>query len=465
MMLWFATIGVVGLHEVLLHPGVLEGLSPSYAVQFFADHGFDAFLALGGVVLCVTGAEALYADRGHFGPTPIRAAWFLMVLPGVMLNYLGQGAWILHHPKLSMDQLRHDTFNPFFSVVPHWGQVPMVLLATAATVIASQAVISGSYSVARQAMQLGYLPRLSIHHTSKLEGQIYVPVINWFLCIGVVALVLAFKSSGGLANAYGVAVTGTFILNTLLFLAVSRAMWKTPRWRLAMLGALFLTVEIAFFASNLAKILHGAWLPLAAGGVVSIVMLTWRRGRELVTDNRVAKEGSLSEFLEHLAATKSQVRRVPGTAVFLNPGDETTPLALRAEVEHSHALHEKLLIVSVDTISIPVAEKNERFVVNRVGRGLFQATHIVIRFGYQEPTDVPGALSLARKQGFLERNLDLEGASYFISRITLNPTTAPGMRPWRKKVFLAMARNAASPIEHFNLPVEKTVSVGSQINF
>jgi KUP system potassium uptake protein len=465
MMLWFGVLAVTGLHEVLKHPGVLEALSPSYAVQFFADHGVEAFLALGGVVLCVTGAEALYADRGHFGPTPIRAAWFSVVFPGVMLNYLGQGAWILDHPALVGRQLHANTFNPFFSIIPHWGQLPMVLLATAATVIASQAVISGSYSVARQAMQLGYLPRLTILHTSKLEGQIYVPVINWFLCAGVVALVLAFQNSNGLANAYGVAVTGTFILNTTLFLIVARTMWRTPTWRLAILGALFLFVEIAFFASNVAKILHGAWMPLAAGIVISIVMMTWRRGRELVTDQRIAKEGSLPAFLEELAATKSPVRRVPGTAVFLNPGDETTPLALRAEVEHNHALHEKLLIVSIDTVSVPVVEKDKRFAVHRVGRGLFQAVHVAIRFGYQEPIDVPGALALARKQGFLERNLDLEGASYFISRITLNPTSAKGMRPWRKKLFLAMARNAASPIEHFNLPAEKTVSVGSQVNF
>ena len=461
-LLWFSTIAVVGLPQVLAHPGVLQALSPTWAIRFFAAHGFEAFLALGGVVLAVTGAEALYADRGHFGPAAIRGAWFLIVLPGVMLNYLGQGAWILSHPRATHDL---GSFNPFFSIVPHWGQVPMVLLATAATIIASQAVISGSYSVARQAMQLGYLPRLSILHTSKLEGQIYVPVINWLLCIGVVLLVLAFKSSGGLANAYGVAVTGTFVLNTTLFLVVARTIWGTAVWRLAILGGLFLLVELSFFAANLAKILHGAWLPLAAGGAVSIVMLTWRRGRELVTANRVAKEGSLAEFLDKLAANKDQVRRVPGTAVFLSPGDETTPLALRGEVEHNHALHEKVLIVSVDTVSVPVAERDDQLAVYRVGRGLFRVTYVIIRFGYQEPIDVPAALMLARKRGLLERNLDLEGASYFVSRITLNPTEGQGMRPWRKKLFLAMARNAASPIEHFHLPAERTLSIGSQIDF
>jgi KUP system potassium uptake protein len=462
MLLWFGTLAVVGLHQVLEHPGVLEALSPSYGVQFFADHGFEAFLALGGVVLAVTGAEALYADRGHFGPAPIRGAWFAVVVPGVLLNYLGQGAWILAHPA-STNNL--TTFNPFFSILPGWGQVPMVLLATVATIIASQAVISGSYSVARQAMQLGYLPRLTILHTSKLEGQIYVPVINWFLCIGVVALVLAFQNSNGLANAYGVAVTGTFILNTLLFMVVAKRTWKTPTWRLNLLCGLFLFVEIMFFSANIAKIFHGAWLPLAAGLTIAVVMMTWRRGRELVTQNRLSKEGSLTEFLAKTATRKDQIRRVPGTAVFLNPGDETTPLALRAEVEHNHSLHDKVLIVSVDTVSVPTVEDAKRFIVHRVGRGLFQVTHVVMRFGYQEPTDVPAALKLARKQGYLERNLDLEGASYFISRITLNPTDAPGMRPWRKKVFMTMARNAASPIEHFGLPTERTLGVGSQIDF
>ena len=246
---------------------------------------FYAFLTLGGVVLAVTGAEALYADRGHFGPGPIRLAWFGVVWPAVLLNYLGQAGWILGHPKAPLDT---STFNPFFSIVPHWAVVPMVLLATAATVIASQAVISGSYTVARQAMQLGYLPRLRVVHTSKMEGQIYVPVINWVLAAGVIALVLIFQNSNGLANAYGVAVTGTFILNTILFLSVARALWNTPKWKLALLGALFLTVEVTFFLANAAKIFHGAWLPLVAGGAISFVDVDLARG----AGDRHAQPGS-----------------------------------------------------------------------------------------------------------------------------------------------------------------------------
>jgi KUP system potassium uptake protein len=461
MLVWFSTIAVLGLPQIAQHPGVFRAFSPSYGANFFADHGFQAFLVLGGVVLTVTGAEALYADRGHFGPGPIRLGWFALVWPCLMLNYLGQAGWILAHPRASLDTA---TFNPFFSVVPSWGQLPMVILATVATVIASQAVISGSYSVARQAMQLGYLPRLRVIHTSKMEGQIYVPVINWILAAGVVTLVLVFQNSNGLANAYGVAVTGTFILNTTLFLVVARALWKTPRWRLALLGALFLTVEVTFFLSNGAKIFHGAWLPLAAGVVVSIVMMTWRRGQVIVTANRNAKEGDLEAFLERLAAARTPILRVPGTAIFLSPGRETTPLALRGIVEHTHALHEHVLLVSVEPASVPIVERDRRFVVKRMGKGLCQTTHITVRTGYQERTSVPAALTLARKQGYLPRNFDLEHASYFLSRITIAQTNAPGMNPLRKKVFLTMARNAASPIEHFGLPVDRTVTMGSQVN-
>jgi KUP system potassium uptake protein len=459
MFVWFATLVVIGLPEIFKHPGVLQALSPIWGVRFFIDHGFYAFLALGGVVLAVTGAEALYADRGHFGPKPIRMAWFVVVWPGVLVNYLGQAAWILDHPHSAHEK----TFNPFFSVMPSWAVVPMVILATVATVIASQAVISGSYSVARQAMQLGYLPRLRVVHTSKMEGQIYVPAINWMLMLGVVGLVLIFRNSNGLANAYGVAVTGTFILNTVLFVVVAKRLWHTPTWMLAGLGTLFLTVEVTFFLANAAKILHGAWLPLAAGLLISIVMLTWRRGQVIVTRNRQSKEGGLNRFLDHLGEMRPPVGRVPGTAIFLVP-DGATPLALRGVVEHVHTLHETVLVVSVQPASVPHVDPNKRFVVKRVGRGLFHVLHVTVRNGYQETNSVPAALALARKQGVLPRNLDLEGASYFLSRITIAPTDKPGMARWRKKLFVMMARNSASPMEHFGLPNDRTVVMGSQIN-
>ena len=456
MLLWFVVIGVLGLHEVLEHPAVLQALSPTWGVRFFAKHGVYAFLALGGVVLAVTGAEALYADRGHFGQGPIRIAWFAVVFPGVLLSYLGQAALILSHPE--------DRRNPFFLLVPHWGQVPMVIFACVATVIASQAVISGSYSVARQAMQLGYLPRLRIVHTSKMEGQIYVPVVNWALMIGVIALVLAFQNSNRLANAYGVAVTGTFVLNTVLFLAVAKALWKAPRWRLTALGSLFLIVELAFFASNLAKLFKGAWLPLVAALGVMTVMMTWNKGRGYVTRMRATREGTLQEFLDSLDEMDEPVRRVPGVAIYLNPNAQTTPLAFRAEIEHTHALHEKVLIVSVEAVSLPYVDDMNRFEIERLGDPELGIRYVQIRMGYQEETNVPAMLRLARRELLLERDLNLEGASYFVSRITLVATDEPtDLHPWQKKLFVAIARNAASPIEAFDLPSDRTVAMGSSI--
>jgi KUP system potassium uptake protein len=460
MLIWFTALIVIGLPEIFKHPGVLQALSPTWAVRFFVNHGFDAFLALGGVVLAVTGAEALYADRGHFGPGPIRLAWFIVVWPAVLVNYLGQAAWILDHPHAPLDT---KTFNPFFSVMPHWAVVPMVILATLATVIASQAVISGSYSVARQAMQLGYLPRIKVVHTSKMEGQIYVPAVNWMLMCGVVALVLIFQNSNGLANAYGVAVTGTFVLNTVLFLVVAKRLWHTPTRRLAILGTLFLTVEITFFLANAAKILHGAWLPLAAGLLISVVMMTWRRGQVIVTRNREAKEGGLEAFLDQIGNMQPPMTRVPGTAVFLVPRG-ATPLALRDLVEHVQVLHETVVLVSVVAASVPHVDPNKRFAVQRIGHRLCQVLSVTVRNGYQETDSVPAALTQARKRGLVPRNLDLEGATYFLSRITIAPTQEPGMAAWRKKLFVAMARNAASPIDHFGLPLDRTVAMGSQID-
>jgi KUP system potassium uptake protein len=415
---------------------------------------------LGGVVLAVTGAEALYADRGHFGAGPIRMGWFGLALPALMLNYLGQAVFILHHPALNRDPSK---FNPFYQMAPHWLLWPLVVLAAVATVIASQAAISGSFSVAKQAVQLGFLPRLRVLHTSRMEGQIYVPVINWSLCVGVIALTLVFRSAAKLGDIYGVAVTGTFILNTLLFVAVARLLWGTSKAKLIPLATLFLIVEVAFFSSNIAKVEHGAWLPLAVGLVMSIVMINWRGGQEIVTRNRFAQEGSLNEFLEGLASRKPPVVRVPGVAVYLTRDIDTTPLALRAEIEHTHAQHEKVVIVSVDMVSIPHVDSAGRFMAEVRGRGLFKVFHITTRVGYHDRLDIPDALVLARKEGLLDRNLDLEHASYFVSRITILPTSAPALARWRKKLFIAMARNAPSPIDHFGLPAQRTVLMGSQV--
>jgi KUP system potassium uptake protein len=454
ILVWFTAIGLLGLSWVVKDPSVLQGLSPTWGARFLIDHGIAGYLTLGGVVLAVTGAETLYADRGHFGATPIRLGWFGVAFPALMLNYLGQAALILHHPGAAR--------NPFYLMAPHWGRYPLLFLAAAATIIASQAAISGSFSVARQAVQLGFLPRLAIRHPSKLEGQIYVPVVNWGLCIGVVALTLIFQSADRLGDVYGVAVTATFILNTVLFLAVARFLWGTMKRRLAPIAVLFLTVEVVFFSANIAKIEHGAWLSLAIALVLSVVMLTWRRGRDIVTRNRTAQEGPLKEFLERLPERDPQVVRSPGVGVFLSPSKETTPLALRAEVEYSNVFPERVLIVSVDQVSIPDVDDEDRFTVERIG-GRFTVWHVTLRVGYHEKLNVPAALKVCRKQGLLEKSLDLENAKYFLSRITITPTDAPPLRRWRKRLFIAMARNAASPIEAFRLPTERTVIIGSQI--
>ncbi len=455
MLLWFSVIAILGARQVVAHPAVIEALSPTWAARFMIDHGVAAFFTLGGVVLALTGAEALYADRGHFGASPIRRTWFAIVFPAVLLCYLGQSALILAHP--------HTISNPFYFLVPAGGRIPMVFLATIATIIASQAAITGSFSIARQAVQLGFLPRLKIKHTSELEGQIYVPLINITLAIGVIALILIFQSSGALANIYGVAVTGTFVLDTILFLAVAHAIWRMAKWKLALIGVVFLTLELSFFTSNVSKVSHGAWIPLTLGLITAILMVTWRKGREIVTRNRTKEEGPLDEFLYQVRMSDPPIHRCRTVAIYLNPSKDTTPLALKADVEHHGIFHDKVLIVSVEPVSVPHVDADQQLVAETLGSGLFKIRHVTLRAGYHDTTDVPAALALARKRGLLERNLDLERASYFVSRITITPTSAPGMSRWRKLLFMLMARNSASPIDAFRLPVERTATVGAMI--
>ncbi len=455
ILVWFAVIGVLGARETFAHPEVLQGLSPAWGIRFLLDHGVAAFLTLGGVVLAVTGAEALYADRGHFGAQPIRRTWFGVVFPAVLLSYLGQSALILHdHRAIS---------NPFYLLAPSGLRIPLVLLATVATVIASQAAITGSFSIARQAVQLGFLPRLKILHTSELEGQIYVPLIRWTLAVGVIGLVLIFQRSGALADIYGVAVTGTFVLDTILFLAVAKSLWKLAVWKLCLLGAVFLTVEVSFFSSNVSKVGHGAWIPLCVGLLTAVLMVTWRRGRAIVTHNRTEEEGPLDEFLYRIRMADPPIHRASSVAIYLSPGRDTTPLALKADVEHHGVFHEKVLIVAAEMVSVPHVEPEERLVVETLGSGLFKVRHVTVRSGYRDTIDIPAALALARKRGLLDRNLDLEHASYFLSQITITPTDQPGMSRWRKLLFVAMARNAASPIQTFRLPVDRTATVGALI--
>jgi KUP system potassium uptake protein len=456
MALWFGVLALVGAVEIAHHPDIIRALSPTYGVKFFLAHGGVAFLSLASVVLAVTGAEALYADMGHFGRAPIRRAWFWLVFPALTLNYLGQGSLILRSPKAIS--------NPFLLLVPSWGQIPMVLLATVATVIASQAVISGAFSVTQQAMQLGFLPRLTIRHTSQHEvGQVYAPAISMGLFVVVVAIVLGFGSSAALASAYGVAVTGTFILNSILFLAVARLLWHKP-WRLIVLGgAVFLTIEFAFFAANLTKVVHGGWLPLAIAALAFTVLMTWRTGREIVSENRAREEGPVQKFIEELATHEIPVRRVPGAAVFLNAHHQTTPLALRANVEYNHVLHERVIIVSIDVERVPHVAPADRLTADHLGRPSDGIIALRARFGFQDEQDVPALLRLAAKQKLLEGTIDPEQVSYFLSQITIVPCDEPGMARWRKRLFLTLAHNAANPVGYFHLPDERTVTMGERI--
>jgi KUP system potassium uptake protein len=455
MLVWFTALGVAGLGEVLRRPGILRGLSPSYAVTFFADQPGVGFAAMGAVVLAITGAEALYADMGHFGASPIRRAWFLVVFPALTLNYLGQGALVLRDPA--------GRSNPFYLLLPHWARIPMVVLATAATVIASQAVISGAFSVSRQALRLGFLPHLRIRHTSaEQEGQVYVPGVNWGLLAAVLVLVFTFRSSNKLATAYGVAVTGTFLITTALLLVVASAHWHWPAWRLWALGILFGLVELTFFSANLLKVHEGGWITLLIAAAVFTVMTTWQRGRQIVTARRTELEGPLPAFIDEVHRTR--LPRVPGTAVFPHPTKETTPLALRANVEHNHVLHERVVIISGRTANVPHIPWGRRLAVDHLGDPTDGILHIDVEFGFQDRTDFPEVLRRARRLPDVGGGIDADSASWFVSRISLRRTHRPEMRAWRKALFVALANNTASQAEFLYLPDDRTVVMGARVD-
>jgi KUP system potassium uptake protein len=455
MVVWFTVIAAAGLGRIVAHPAIVKALSPHYGVEFFTAHPGIAFISLGAIVLTITGAEALYADMGHFGRKPISRAWFFVVFPALTLNYMGQGSLILANPS-AID-------SPFFLLIPEWGRIPMVALATVATVIASQSVISGAFSVTRQAVQLGFLPRLTIRHTSAREiGQVYVPAVNWFLLLAVVLLVLGFGSSTGLASAYGIAVTGTITVDTLLFLVVARVLWRKPGWLVALGAAVFFTADLAFLGANLTKVAHGGWFPLTVGAAVFTVLSTWKRGSEKVRAARVEEEGSLRSFVTELRGMEPPPVRVPGTAVYLNARRETTPLALRAGVEHNFAIRESVVIISIETTRAPFVPESERLVVDSLGYEDDGIAHLTARYGFQDSFNVPRLLALAEETG-LECEVDVDNAVYFVSQVAVTATAAPGMRGWRKRLYIAMSRNAASPVDYFHLPGDRTVSIGSRI--
>jgi KUP system potassium uptake protein len=455
MAVWFTVLSVLGVLGIAAHPVILKALLPSYAIAFLVGHFGTAFFSLTAVVLAVTGAEALYADMGHFGRPPIRRAWLLAVFPACILNYLGQGALILGHPA--------SISNPFFLLAPAWARLPMVFLATVATVIASQAVITGAFSVAHQAARLGYLPRLRIQYTSEqIMGQIYIPWINWLLLVSVLTLVLAFRSSAALAYAYGTAVTGTITITTLLFFYYARHQWRWPLWIVLAGGGALIAIDLLFLAANLTKLVHGAWLPILIGIAAFTIFTTWQRGRELVTLERDREEGPLGAFIDQLHTMKPPLYRVPGTAIFLNRGKATAPLALRANVEHNEILHEHVLILSIETMPAPHVPAEERLQIDDLGYKDDRITHVTARFGYMDQTNVPGLIPLIR-DATTESPLPGDKLSYFVSRIELVQGHAPGMSHWRKRLFIATSRITADAAEYFQLPRERTVIMGSRI--
>jgi len=451
MVVWFGVLAVTGVVQIGHDLAILRSLSPTYAVLFVVDHPFTAFVAMGAIVLAITGAEALYADMGHFGRAPIRRAWFGLVFPALTLNYLGQGALILDKPA--------SIANPFFLLAPSWMQLPLVVLATAATVIASQAVISGAFSVSRQAERLGYLPRLTVRQTSLQEGgQIYVPAVNWALYGGVLLLLVSFQTSGKLATAYGLAVTGTFLLTTTLVLIYAESAWHWNRVKLLAVGVPLGLLELTYFLANLTKVAHGGWLPLLIAAAIVTLMLTWQRGRILVTTRRTSLEGQLTDFIAGL--DPSELTIVPGTAVFLHPLDQTTPLALRENVAVNHVVHEQVLLVSTQSQNVPHVHEQERCRFERLTSPLGTFHRVQLRFGFQDEQDVPAALQVAQDQGL---HIDLDEAFYFLSRITVLRGNVPGMPTWRKRLFIGLAHNAANPSQYFSLPEHRTVVMGAQV--
>jgi KUP system potassium uptake protein len=455
MIAWFLAIGGSGVRGVVQHPAILKALSPTYALGFLSGHFSMAFFSLAAVVLAITGAEALYADLGHFGRAPITRAWLLLVFPACILSYMGQGALVLADPHGAVR-------SPFFLLVPHWGRLPMVLLATAATVIASQAVITGAFSVANQAVQLGYLPRLRITHTSdQAAGQIYVPWINWLLMVSVLTLVFTFQTANALAFAFGMAVTGTITITTALFFYLAHQRWGRPLWLVIIGAGGFLTVDLLFLAANLTKLTHGAWLPLLIGVTVFTIFTTWQRGRALVTKRRAREEGSLQTFIDEIHKRRPPLIRVPGTAVFLHHRKTTTPLAMRANVEQNHILHEHVVILSIETRHVPHVSDADRLVIDDLGYSDDGIDHVGARFGYMDRPNIPSVMRLAVAAGL---ECPLDEASYFLSTIDLHVGDAAGMSRWRKHLFLATSRITADAAEYFGLPRHRTVIMGSRID-
>jgi KUP system potassium uptake protein len=449
MMVWFVTIALLGVHMVVQNPQVLRAVYPSYGVRFFITHKVQAFIALGGVVLALTGAEALYADMGHFGKRPIRFAWFSFVLPALVLNYFGQGALLLAHPEAAD--------NPFFKMVPSVLLYPMIGLATVATVIASQAVISGAFSMTREAMSLGYSMRMQVIHTSReMSGQIFVPWVNSFLLVMVLVAVFGFRSSDSLSAAYGIAVTGTMTITTMLALVVARYQWHWSRIAVVAAGVLFLTIDLSFLGANLIKVEYGGWFPLVLGLGVFVLMTTWRRGRELVV--REIKQGGLAlePFIENIA--EHPPLRVPGTAVFLTANQNAVPHALLHNLKHNKVLHERNVLLTAEILETPAADADERIHIVPLGDEFYRLS---LRFGFAEDPNIPLALSKCSNAGL---PFDMMDTTFFLSRENIVADKGrPGMVLWRDKLFAFMARNALPATAFFQIPGNRLIELGAQI--
>jgi KUP system potassium uptake protein len=447
MVLWFAILGVFGLIEIVQQPAVLAAINPLYGIHFIVAHPALAFLALGSVVLAVTGGEALYSDMGHFGRQPIKLAWFAFVLPALVLNYFGQGALLLTEPEAIE--------SPFYRLAPDWALIPLVVLATMATVIASQAVISGAFSVARQSVQMGFLPRMAIVHTSSHEeGQIFVPFTNWTLYLAVMALVFGFKSSSNLAAAYGIAVTGTMMIDTILIGFVMFLLWRWNVFLVALVAGSLLIVDAAFFAANAIKIPEGGWFPIAMGLISFMTLTTWRLGRKLVGEEMVKQSIPIRAFLDSVG---DDIHRVSGTAVFMTGTKEGVPAALLHNLKHNQVLHERVFLATVETTNTPNVPEIERIYLHAMGKGFYR---VVIRYGFMEDPNVPGALGECKKYG---EAFDMMETSFFLSRETIIPTFTHGMARWRARLFALMSKNATSATDFFKIPTNRVVELGTQL--
>lgn len=448
MVVWFATIAALGLRSVFETPGILEAFNPYYGFAFFMAHGPHGLLILGSVVLCITGGEALYADMGHFGARPIRLSWMTMVLPALFCNYMGQGAMLLRTPEL--------TFNPFYALVPREMLYPMVVLSTVATVIASQAMISGCYSLTQQAIQLGYCPRLRILHTSeKARGQIYMPTVNHALMVSCIALVLGFGASSKLAGAYGIAVTATMGLTSILFLAVLKERMGWPAWKAGALVGLFLFTDIAFLGANLFKVLDGGWITLCVAAAASLLMLTWRDGRAALAARHATMSMPIDMFIDDVK--DKHPYRVPGTAVFMSVSPTGTPLALLHHYKHNRVLHERVIILTISAGSVPQVHPSERLTVHDLGGGFIR---LVAQYGFMESPSVPEIVGLATQKGIPMKIME---TTFFLGRETLLPTGPTPMARWRKELLILMSRNAWNATMYFGIPAERVVEIGAQV--